>query len=289
MAASSGLNLVPAEDRDPKITTTLGVGDQILAALEHQRGGVEILLGLGGSATNDGGAGMAEALGVRFFDAAGKTLPPGGAALRRLARIDISQLDKRLKNLSVTVACDVRCPLCGPQGASFVFGPQKGGTPDDLKLLDEALAHYADVIKRDVGKDVANIPGAGAAGGLGAGCMAFLGATLKPGIEIVLDALSFDAKLAGAKLVITGEGQLDAQTLMGKAPAGVAARAQRHGVKCVAIGGGIEAGAERELLKVFARIESLSQFAGSPDAAMREGARWLENMAKSKAKDWAAS
>ena len=304
MAASSGLQLVPRLQRDPKVTTSLGVGDQILGALEHQSGELEILLGLGGSATNDGGAGMAQALGARFLDAAGQPLPPGGAALLKLARIDVSQLDKRLGNVAVTVACDVRNPLTGPDGASHVFGAQKGGTPDDLKLLDEALGHYAAVIKRDLGKDVAGIPGAGAAGGLGAGCVAFLNATLTPGIELVLSVLGFDDMLEGvvvqtsglhaaetaapqrAALVVTGEGQLDAQTLMGKAPAGVAARAQRRGVRCVAIGGQIEAGRERELLAVFSRIESLSAFAGTPEAAMREPARWLENLAKARAGEW---
>ena len=288
MAASSGLNLVPVAQRDPKLTTSLGVGDQILAALQHHHGEIEILLGLGGSATNDGGAGLAQALGVRFFDSAGQPLPPGGAALLRLARIDVSQLDPRLKNVPVTVACDVRNPLTGPEGASFIFGAQKGGTPEDLRLLDAALAHYAEVIKRDLGLDVANVPGSGAAGGLGAGCLAFLNATLKPGIELVLDALDFDKLLAGAALVITGEGLLDRQTLMGKAAAGVAARARRKGVPCVAIGGQIEAGTENELLAVFAGIESLSQFAGSAEAAMREPARWLENLVKAKAPAWLA-
>jgi glycerate kinase len=286
MAASSGLNLVPPAERDPKLTTSLGVGDQILAALEHHHGEIEILLGLGGSATNDGGAGMAQALGVRFLGSAGRILPPGGAALLDLARIDVSRLDSRLKKVPVTVACDVRNPLTGPQGASFVFGAQKGGTPTDLKLLDDALAHYAEVIKRDLGKDVANVPGAGAAGGLGAGCLAFLDATLKPGIELVLDALEFERLLTHAALVITGEGLLDCQTLMGKAPAGVAARARARGVPCLAIGGQIEAGTENELLAVFSRVESLSQFAGSPEAAMREPARWLENLVKAKAREW---
>ncbi|MCY3023611.1 MAG: glycerate kinase [Planctomycetota bacterium] len=286
MAASSGLSLVPEAKRDPKITTTLGVGDQILAALNHNNGDVEILLGLGGSATNDGGAGMAQALGARFLDKAGKPLPPGGGALLDLARIDISRLDPRLTRVPVTVACDVRNPLTGPEGATFVFGPQKGGSPEDLKLLDSALAHYAAVIKKDLGKDVANVPGAGAAGGLGAGCLAFLNASLKPGIELVLDALDFDRAIAGAALVITGEGRLDRQTLMGKAPAGVAARARRLGVPCVAIGGGVERGAEQALRGVFARLESLSAFAGSAEAAMREPARWLEDLAKARAEEW---
>jgi glycerate kinase len=286
MAGSSGLNLVPPAARDPKVTTSLGVGDQILAALEHHHGEIEILLGLGGSATNDGGAGMAQALGARFLDSAGEPLPPGGAALANLARIDVSGLDPRLKHVRVTAACDVRNPLTGPQGASFVFGAQKGGAPSDLSQLDAALAHYAEVIKRDLGKDVADVPGSGAAGGLGAGCLAFLNATLKPGIELVLDALDFERMLGRAALVITGEGRLDRQTLMGKAPAGVAARAGARGVPCLAIGGEIEAGAEQALLEVFSRIESLSQFAGSPEAAMREPARWLENLAKAQAREW---
>lgn len=286
MAASSGLDLVPKEKRDPKIATTLGVGDQIAAALEHQQEGLDILIGLGGSATNDGGAGMAQALGAKLLDKDGVELPSGGAALARLARIDISEMNPRLAHVPVTVACDVRNPLCGPDGASHVFGRQKGATPDDIKLLDAALAHYAEIIKRDLGRDVANIPGAGAAGGLGAGCLAFLKATLKPGIELVLDAIDFDRTLDGAALVITGEGGLDDQTLMGKAPAGVAQRARRKGLKCIAIGGGIDKEHEGRLKSEFEKIYSLSAFAGSPEAAMHEPARWLENLVKAKAKEW---
>jgi glycerate kinase len=286
MSASSGLTLVPEDKRDPKTATTLGVGDQILAVLEHQGPHVEILLGLGGSATNDGGAGMAQALGARLLDANGKDLEPGGAALLKLDRIDISNFDERLKNVKVTVACDVRAPLCGPEGASMVFGRQKGGTPDDLKLLDEALMHYARIIERDLGKSVAQVPGAGAAGGLGAGCIAFLNATLKPGIELVLDAIEFDRWMTNAMLVITGEGMLDDQTLMGKAPAGVAERAKRAGKKCIAIGGQIDP-AHRDKLKAhFSRTESLSEFAGSPEAAMLEPARWMEALVKAKAPEW---
>ena len=278
MAASSGLVCVPEARRDPKLTTTLGVGDQLLAALAYQP--AEILLGIGGSATNDGGAGMAQALGARLLDAQGRELVPGGAALLRLARIDVSRLDPRLVHTPVTVACDVRNPLCGPNGASAVFGPQKGATPADVELLDAALAHFAEIIRHDLGQAVADIPGAGAAGGLGAGCVAFLKAALMPGTELVLDAVDFDGLLAGATLVITGEGQLDAQTLMGKAPAGVAARAARAGVACAAIGGGIRREDEAALKKVFARVESLSDFAGSREAALREPARWLEEWAR---------
>ncbi|HEY3323956.1 MAG TPA: glycerate kinase [Planctomycetota bacterium] len=286
MAASSGLGLVPENRRDPKVTTTLGVGDQILRVLDAHPAVSALLLGLGGSATNDGGAGMAQALGVRLLDKNGHDLPPGGAALSKLARIDISRMDKRLATLPVTVACDVRNPLCGPQGASAIYGPQKGATPADVKLLDEALAHYADLIKRDLGKDVALVPGAGAAGGLGAGCLAFLNATLKPGIDLVLDTVNFDAALAGAALVITGEGRLDEQTLMGKAPAGVAARAKKAGVRCVAIGGGIEPGRENELRRVFASVESLTEFAGFVSAAMKEPAKYLEELASQRIADW---
>jgi len=286
MAASSGLNLISAAERDPKLTTSLGVGDQILAALEHESGGMTILLGLGGSATNDGGAGMAQALGVHFLDANGAPLEPGGAALARLARIDISAMNSRAKSVPVTVACDVRNPLCGPQGATYIFGKQKGATPEDQKILDAALAHYAKMIQKDLGKDVAEIPGAGAAGGLGAGCLAFLNATLKPGIDLVLDTLNFDAALSGASLVITGEGMLDDQTLMGKAPAGVAERAKKMNIRCIAIGGGIDREHEAALTKVFSRLESLSQFAGSTEAAMFEPARWLENLTKAKSAEW---
>lgn len=288
MAASSGLTLVPEDKRDPKITTSMGVGDQILGALEHQTSHLEILLGLGGSATNDGGAGMAQALGAKLVDKDGIDLEAGGAALINLHRIDVTNIDKRLKKVPVTVACDVRSPLCGPQGASYVFGKQKGATPDDQKLLDEALAHYADIIKRDLMMDVANIPGAGAAGGLGAGCLAFLKATLKPGIELVLDAVDFDSALDGASLVITGEGMLDDQTLMGKAPAGVAARAAQKGVRCVAIGGGIDRAHEAALKKVFYDIDSLTDWAGSAENAIQEPGRWLETLVKEKAAVWLA-
>jgi glycerate 2-kinase len=286
MASSTGLGLVPESQRDPKITTSMGVGDQIRAALEHQRENLEILLGLGGSATNDGGAGMAQALGAKFLDKAGKQLEPGGAALARLAHIDVTHLDRRLKKVPVTVACDVRNPLTGPQGATYIFGKQKGATPDDMKLLDDALAHYAKIIKKDLGKDVAEIPGAGAAGGLGAGCLAFLNATLKPGIEIVLDAIDLEKSLSDATLVITGEGMLVDQTLMGKAPAGVAARAAQHKLRCIAVGGGVDRKHEAELKRVFHRVESLTDFAGSADEAMHEPARWLENLVKEKAAEW---
>ncbi|MEI6235611.1 MAG: glycerate kinase [Planctomycetota bacterium] len=288
MAASSGLPLVPESQRDPKIATTWGVGDQIRAAFERAPGsdGIDILLGLGGSATNDGGAGMAQALGAKLLDKHGRELPPGGAALKELDRIDMSGFHPRIAASKITVACDVVNPLCGPQGASAIYGPQKGATPADVEILDAALDHFAAVIRRDLGRDVKDVPGAGAAGGLGAGCMAFLNATLKPGIELVLDAIDFDRALAGASLVLTGEGYLDEQTLMGKACAGVAARAKQAGVPCVAIGGGIDPSRRGDLLAVFKAIESLSELAGSVDEAKRNGALWLEKLAHEKVAAW---
>ena len=284
MAASSGLQLVPADERDPQLTTTLGVGDQLRAALDH--GARAILLGLGGSATNDAGAGMAQALGVRLLDAQGCELPPGGAALARLARIEMSKLDPRLKRTPVLVACDVRNPLCGKLGASAVFGPQKGATPAAVRVLDRALSNFARVVQRELKRNVQRVAGAGAAGGLGAGCLAFLEAQLVPGIELVLDATGFDELLRDADLVVTGEGRLDRQTLMGKTPAGVAARAKLAGVPCVAVGGCFEAKAAHSLRRVFARTHSLSDFAGSSSQAKRRTAFWLEKLGQAQAKDW---
>jgi len=229
---------------------------------------------------------MAQALGARLLDANGHDLPPGGAALKDLARIDVSGMDARAARVAVTVACDVENPLCGPMGASAIYGPQKGATAADVKELDTALAHFAEIVKRDLGRDVANVPGAGAAGGLGAGCLAFLNAKLKRGIELVLDALNFDELLRDAALVITGEGCLDEQTLMGKAPAGVAARAKKAGVRCVAIGGGIDGAHRAELLQTFDGVESLSAFAGSIEEAKKDGEAWLEKMARERAGEW---
>ena len=284
MAASSGLPLVPPSRRNPLRTTTRGVGDQIRAALD--RGARAILLGIGGSATNDGGAGMAQALGARLLDADGCELPPGGAALLRLARIDVSGLDPRLGRVRVTVACDVTNPLCGPRGASAVFGPQKGAAPAAVRLLDRALARFARVIRRDLGREVRRLRGAGAAGGLGAGCVAFLNARLQPGIELVLDAVNFSARVRGAALVVTGEGRIDRQTLMGKAPAGIARRARVLGVGCVAIGGSLEKRALASLKKEFLALESLSRQAGGARRSKARPAYWLERLACERGAHW---
>ncbi|HEY8496533.1 MAG TPA: glycerate kinase [Limnochordales bacterium] len=237
MAAASGLPLVPHDRRDPRRTTTRGTGELILKALDA--GCRRIIVGLGGSATNDGGAGLAQALGVRLLDANGRELPPGGAALARLARIDATGLDPRVRDTEFVVACDVDNPLCGPRGASHVFGPQKGATPAMVEELDRALAHYAEVIRRDVGVDVADKPGAGAAGGLGAGLMAFCRAVLRPGAGIVLEAVGLERYVREADLVITGEGRLDGQSARGKAPVAVARLAKHWGKPVIAVAGSL--------------------------------------------------
>jgi glycerate kinase len=237
MAAASGLVLVPLRELNPLVTTTYGTGELIQAVL--QAGCRKLIIGIGGSATNDGGAGMAQALGVKLLDKSGNPLPPGGAALQDLYHIDTSGLDPRLSECEVTVACDVTNPLCGEQGASAVYGPQKGATSEMSRLLDAALGNYADVIQKDLGIAVRDIPGAGAAGGLGAGLIAFLNARLVPGIEIVSQAVGLSGHLQDADLVFTGEGSIDSQTLFGKAVAGVAANAKEFHVPVVAIAGAL--------------------------------------------------
>ncbi len=242
MAAAAGLPLVPPERRDPRVTTTRGVGELIRLALD--RGCRRFIIGIGGSATNDGGAGMAQALGALLLDDNGKELPPGGAALARLSSVSVAGLDARLQESSVLVACDVSNPLCGPEGASAVYGPQKGATPAMVAELDAALAQYAAVLHRDLGKDVRDVPGAGAAGGLGAGLLAFLDATLTPGAPLILDAMRFDEHLQGAALLFTAEGRLDEQTAYGKAVAGVTGRARAQQVPVIALAGSLGAGAQ---------------------------------------------
>ncbi|QSB49220.1 glycerate kinase [Parageobacillus toebii] len=237
MAAASGLHLVPSEKRNPLVTTTRGTGELILAALDE--GAEHIIIGIGGSATNDGGAGMIQALGGRLLDRHGKEIGPGGGSLSELADIDLSGLDQRLKCVKIEVACDVDNPLTGPKGASAVFGPQKGATPEMVATLDNNLKHYADVIERVLGKQVKDIPGAGAAGGLGAGLLAFLEAKLKRGVEIVLETVNFHERIQGASLVITGEGRIDRQTIFGKTPIGVAKAAKRYNIPVIAIAGSV--------------------------------------------------
>ncbi|MEZ8608847.1 glycerate kinase [Vibrio sp. 10N.239.311.G01] len=235
MAAASGLDLVSPEQRNPLKTTTYGTGELIKAVLDK---GVEhIIIGIGGSATNDGGLGMAQALGIRMLDAEGHELVFGGGELSKLTTIDLTNLDPRLQNVSLEVACDVDNPLCGPKGASQVFGPQKGATPEMVELLDANLAHYASIMKNQLGVDVIDLPGAGAAGGLGAALVGLLNAELRPGINIVMDAVNLDEIVSDADLVITGEGRIDSQTIHGKTPIGVARTAKKHKLPVIGIAG----------------------------------------------------
>lgn len=240
MARSSGLALLRAEERDPLRTTTRGVGELIKIAMDA--GHRKFIIGIGGSATNDGGAGMMQALGARLLDAEGRELPPGGAALAALERMDLAQIDPRVQEIEVVVACDVNNPLCGSDGASAVFGPQKGAAPEMVSQLDAALARFAEVVQRDLGVDIRTRPGAGAAGGLGAGLMAFLHADLRAGIDIVLDAVDLRDALEGADLVITGEGQIDRSTIFNKTPVGVARLAKERSIPVIAIAGGLGEG-----------------------------------------------
>ncbi|RIW32052.1 glycerate kinase [Bacillus salacetis] len=235
MAAASGLHLVPIGKRNPLLTTTKGTGELILAAVDS--GVTHLIIGLGGSATNDGGAGMAQALGVRLLKADGQQIGPGGEELRHLDSIDLTTLDPRLKEVTIELACDVDNPLTGERGASRVYARQKGATEGMIDILEGSLAHYAHVIKRDIGKDVDNIPGAGAAGGLGAGFLAFLEADMRKGIDLVMDAAGLEHHLVDADLVITGEGRIDGQTVYGKAPIGVAGMAKKRNLPVIGVAG----------------------------------------------------
>lgn len=237
MAAASGLHLAPKAQRDPRMTTSYGTGELIQAALD--RGVKTIILGIGGSATNDGGAGMMQALGARLLDENRQALPPGGAALAQLAYIDLSGVDPRLQQMSITAACDVDNPLCGANGASAVFGPQKGATPEMVTQLDAALRHYGTLLEQATGREVINAPGAGAAGGMGAALLGMLNARLRPGIEIVIETLQLEEALRDADLVITGEGRLDSQSIHGKTPIGVARVAKRFGLPVIGIAGSL--------------------------------------------------
>lgn len=279
MAAAAGLTLVSPAKQDPMRATTYGVGELFLEAARS--GATRLIVGLGGSATNDGGAGALSALGVRFLDAYGQSLPRtlGGGDLIRLAAIDPSGL-RFPPSISLVIASDVTSPLLGPSGASAVFGPQKGADAAAVAALDDALANYAAVIRRDLGKDVAFLPGAGAAGGLGAGLMAFFDAQVQSGIDLVLDAAGFDDKMVGANWVWTGEGRLDAQTLHGKAIAGVLRRCQRQNVPVLAFGGSVDSAAADTL--AASGLKAAFSIVPGPLSlrdAMRHGPRLLADAA----------
>ena len=278
MALASGLALVPQRRRNPRITTTAGTGEIMKEALE--RGYTRIIVGLGGSATNDGGAGFATALGARFLDSGGRSLTPGGSALIRLDRIEHSGLHPRLANATVIAATDVTNPLCGPDGASAIFGPQKGANPDMVRELDAALANYARVVSRDMGRDVLDQPGAGAAGGLGAGLMAFAGATLQSGIDMVCEVLNFDEMLRDADLVITGEGRADRSTIFNKAPAGVARHAQAHGVPTLLLAGSLGPGYEELYDHSLAAVICIADRPMSFEQSLSRSAELLESAAR---------
>ncbi|WP_313080984.1 glycerate kinase [Atlantibacter sp.] len=278
MAAASGLESVPPARRDPRITTSWGTGELIRHALDA--GVRHIIIGLGGSATNDGGAGMVQALGARLLDQQGEPLGFGGDALSQLARIDISQLDQRLSECRIEAACDVTNPLTGEEGATAIFGPQKGATPEMIKQLDSALTHYGQIIERDLDKSVMTLKGGGAAGGMGVALYAFCGADLRQGIEIVTEALALDAAVRDADLVITGEGRIDSQTIHGKVPIGVARVAKRYAIPVIGIAGSLTADVEvvydhglDAIFSVIPRICTLDEALENAEENLRMNAR----------------
>lgn len=237
MASAAGITLVPDSEKNPLLATSYGVGEMINDAI--QRGCRNFIIGIGGSVTNDGGIGMLKALGVRFLDENGEDAGDGGQALAKIARIDVSGMNPLLKECHIQVACDVNNPLCGENGSTYVYGPQKGVTEDMKKTLDEAMAHFARVTSETLENDYMNTPGAGAAGGLGYAFLAYTGAALTPGIELILDAVGLEEELSGADVVVTGEGRLDFQTAMGKAPVGVARLAKKYNAKVIAFAGSV--------------------------------------------------
>ena len=277
MASTSGLELISPEKRNPYITTTYGTGQLMLKALEQNV--EEIILGIGGSATNDGGAGMLQALGAKLLDKNGDEIGFGGYELSKLDRIDFSSLERRLKNIKILVACDVTNPLTGKNGSSYIFGKQKGATPEMIEILDGNLLHYSKIIKRDLGFDVNNVSGAGAAGGLGAGLLT-LGAVLKKGIDIVIEANELDKKVQGADLVITGEGSIDGQTRFGKTPYGVVTIAKKYNIPTIILAGNV--GKDIDILYDygFDTIFSIMQGVDSLENALKKGKENIERTAK---------
>jgi len=284
MAAASGLHHVPAELRDPKKTSSYGTGELIKAALDQ--GVKKIIIGLGGSATNDGGIGMLSALGIAFTDANNNKIETNGAGLQQIKNINIDALDPRLKECEIMVACDVDNPLCGELGASKVFSPQKGATNEDIEYLDKSLKHYGECIKQQFNIDVLNQAGAGAAGGMGAALLAFTGAQLKPGIELVLEAVQFKQYMKDTDLVLTGEGKIDEQTIYGKTPMGVARIAKQFDIPVIGIAGSLgknhQAVYDCGIDAVFAAIPG----AISLQQAFAEANDNIENLAENIAQVW---
>lgn len=290
LAAASGLSLLPGGRGDgasARTATTRGTGELVAAALDE--GVARVVLGVGGSATTDGGTGLAAALGLRLLDGDDRPLLPGGAALSGLARVDTKRMDPRLAEVEVVVACDVDSPLTGPRGAAQVYGPQKGAAPEDVAALDAGLSRLAQVLRRDLGVDVERVPGAGAAGGAGAGALAFLGARLVPGVDLLLDLVRFDEALPGAALVLTGEGSFDRQSLAGKAPLGVARRARAAGVPVAVLAGRVDLTTdEREGLTALGVVDvrALLELEPDPARAVRDAARLLRRLAARMVAAW---
>lgn len=274
MASASGLELIEKKDRNPLITTTYGTGELIKAALDKNIN--TIIIGIGGSSTNDGGAGMIQALGGKLLDKNGEQIGFGGGALKDLVKIDLSELDPRLKNTKIEVACDVNNPLTGKLGASHIFGPQKGATEEVVLELDKYLGHYAEIIKKDLNKDIEYVPGAGAAGGLGAGLMAFLDGKLSPGIDIVIKYTNIENQMDGIDFVVTGEGSIDSQTRFGKTPYGVAKVAKKFDIPVIAIAGSL--GNDIDILYDygFDVFFSIMQGVSELDDALKDGASNIE-------------
>lgn len=282
MASASGIHLIAREKRNPLKTTTYGTGELIKAALD--KGVKNILIGIGGSATNDGGAGMIQALGGRLLTESGEELSFGGGALNLLHTIDLSGLDKRLKAIKVEVACDVKNPLIGKTGASHVFGPQKGATPQMVEILDKNLEHYANMISSQLGKSIAYVEGAGAAGGLGGGLLAFLSAELKRGIELVVKYTELKNKMKGADYVFTGEGSIDGQTLFGKTPMGVSLTAKELGIPVIVLAGRVGTGCETLYENGITSILGIVSEATSLEEALKKGPENLERTAENVAR-----
>lgn len=278
MASASGLHLVPLDRRNPLITTTFGTGELIKACLEHRIR--KLLIGIGGSATNDGGAGVIQALGGKLLDKHGNELGLGGGELGKLSTIDLSGLDKRLKSVEIEVACDVTNPLCGERGASEVYGPQKGATFEMVGILDDNLKHYADIIKKQFGKDIIDEPGSGAAGGLGAGLMVFLDGRLKKGVEMVIEYTGLEEKVKMADMIWTGEGSIDLQTQYGKTPIGVAAVAKKYNKPVIALAGRVGEGVEILYEKGIDCIFGIIKDAASFEELLAKGPGNLEKTAE---------
>ncbi len=276
MATASGLPLVPENELNPAVTTTYGTGELIRFALDQ--GARELIIGIGGSATNDAGVGMAQALGASFRCGKDQEVGYGGGELDKIKKIDLSNLDKRLKDTKVEVACDVTNPLYGPEGAAYVYGPQKGATQELVELLDRNLKYFSKIVKEQLGIELQDLPGAGAAGGLGAGLFAFLGAGLKSGVDIVLEANNFEEKIKGVDLVITGEGKLDDQTIKGKTPVGVARKAKENNIPVIAFAGMVDKTSAEIYKAGIDAVFSIIQEPVSIKEAFRRTGEWLEMM-----------